>query len=149
MSKLKDTYIDLGSKPGDLDESMSYLAELASCSAIDVDNFVLGRDNYLGHVEEFANILGRYQLPDEGWFEKIGDPLWYSPLFDVFMEGDKDLVLVSEAALEMSLLRLELESVASGQNIGNERMKNMRSSLVELSRKYSLYADSSSRRLCA
>ena len=106
-----------------------YLRNLSSVAAVEIDDSILGRINGLSSVQGLTKILETYQLKDNF----LTEPHFpYMPLWRAMMNNsDKKINLISELALEMRLLRYELESM----NVKN--LKGLRSFLVDFSRELS------------
>jgi hypothetical protein len=134
MSKLRDLYIDVGNDPERFESSTWYLAELSLRSATEIDNYLLEKDPGFGHTEELIGILERYQLKDtDNWRTERLFP--YTALRRVMKRGsEKELRYYSELALEMRLLRSELEGVPGADR---EKLEGLRSLLLEMSRGFS------------
>ena len=65
MTELKDFYVEkIGHDSARIENSLWYLSELALRGAIEIDDYLLGRTHDFGHVQELAEILGKYQLRD-------------------------------------------------------------------------------------
>src|SRR3989338_4107524 len=134
MSKLKDFYVEkIGHDYDRIENSLWYLSELSLHGAIEIDNYVLGRNHDFSHVQELAGILEKYQLKDtdnaltEPHFPYL--PLWRA----VRKNSDKDIRWMSELALEMRLLRSELGDVPAN----SKRLEELRSLLCDFSREFS------------
>jgi len=134
MSELKDFYVEkIGHDYDRIENSLWYLSELALHGAIEIDNYLLGRNHDFSHVRELAGILEKYQLKDTDTF--LTEPYFpYSPLWKaVRKNSDKDIRSISEFALEMRLLRSELENVPAN----SKRLKELCSLFCDFSREFS------------
>ena len=134
MSELRDFYVEkIGHNYDRIENSLWYLSELALRGAIEVDNYLIGRNHDFSHVQEFAGILEKYQLQDtdtvltEPHFPYL--PLWRA----VRKNSDKEIRHYSELALEMRLLRYELKDVPAN----SKRLEELRSLLCNFSREFS------------
>lgn len=134
MSELKEFYVKkIGHDYNGIKNSLWYLSKLALRGAIEIDNFLLGRNHDFSHVQEFAEILEEYQLKDTD--TAINEPNFpYLPLWmAVRKNSDKDIRKMQELALEMRLLRFELEDVPAN----SKKLKEFRSFLNDLSIEFS------------
>ena len=113
--------------------SCGYLSKLALSAAIEVDNYLLGRNHDFSSVHELAGILGKYQLQDTD--TALTEPHFpYLPLWRAVRENSvKNIRYNSELALEMRLLRLELEDIPTN----TQKSKELRSLLCDISREFS------------
>jgi len=129
MSELKDFYVKIGHEPERLENSMWYLSQLALRAATEIDNYLLGRNQDFSHLQELAGILGKYQLKDS--HHALTEPNFhYLPLWRAIRtNSDKDTRKYSELALEMRLLRSELEDIPDE----SKRLEEMRTFLCNLS----------------
>ena len=133
MSELKEFYVKkIGHDYNRIKNSPWYLSKLALQGAIEIDNFLLGRNHDFSHVQEFAGILEEYQLKDtDTAFNEPNFP--YLPLWmAVRKNSDKDIRKMPELALEMRLFRFELKDVPSN----SDKLKELRSFLSDLSREF-------------
>ena len=122
-------YAKCDSKPQWLENSLSYLRQLATYSAIDLDNFLLARNNDFSNVREIAEILEKRQVKDSDDFLT---PSFYGPLWRAIRQGsDKSIKTKAELALEMRLLRCELEDIP---NSSREKIETARDFLVDFSK---------------
>ena len=137
MRKLKDFYVELTGHEYDKIKNKSwYLSELALDSAIEVDNYKLGRSNDLSNFQELIEILKEYQLTDS--HNALTEPSFpYMPLFKFLRKGsDKDIRKYPEVALEMRLFRYKLEEVLADPKKDDEKLKETVSLLCELNREF-------------
>lgn len=129
MSELKDFDVGIGHEYDRIENSLWYLHELSLHGAIEIDNHLLGRNHDFNHVQELTEILGKYQLKDTDTVLTEPDfpylPLWRA----VRKNSDKDFSLISELALEMRLLRSELEDVPTNY----KRLEELSSLLSDFS----------------
>ncbi|MFH1401237.1 MAG: hypothetical protein ABIH41_07010 [Nanoarchaeota archaeon] len=105
------------------------VSELALDAAIEIDRHILGRTTTFQHTQELSRTLGDYQLRDD-------DTALTTPHFDylalrrTFIKGsEKRIDQFSDLALEMRLLRAELDSAPHVRN-----PEDLRSYLCDLSR---------------
>lgn len=107
---------------------MDYLkfAELTNHAAIEIDAYLLGRSRSFEDVEEFSRLLRENTLKTR--FDFIGE-FPHIALCRVMQES-KGMVRVEEYALEMTLLRYELEMV---RELPEERLVNLRGFLTRAS----------------
>lgn len=134
MSELRDFYVEkMRYSPERLDNSLWYLSELASRGAIEIDNYLLGRNHDFSHVQEWAEILGNYQLKDTD--TALTEPNFpYLPFWRaVRKNSEKDIKQYSELALEIRLLKSELGDVPANSKI----LEELRSLMVDFSREFS------------
>jgi hypothetical protein len=133
MSELRDRYLGLGHDPDYLDCSGWYLSELAINSAIEIDDSIIGKGTGFSHVMEFKGILDRYQLrdSDDAVSKPPGFP--YLAFFNVLKKG-KDIGQMSEVAVEMRLLRYELDCI---EEMDRDGLEGMRSLFLDLSKEIS------------
>ncbi len=128
-----------------MESSLGYLSLLALDGAIEIDNYLLGRNSDFSHVHEFAEILEKYQLKDtdtalsEPYFPYLS--LWRS----MRKNSDKMVQFHSELALEMRLLRSELENIPANP----QKLKELRSLLCDLSREFSYEQNNADYKLVA
>jgi len=65
MSELKDFYVkEMGYDYGRIENSLWYLSELSVRGAVEIDNYILGRNHNFEHVQELTSILEKYPLKD-------------------------------------------------------------------------------------
>jgi len=128
------------------ENSLRYLSDLAREGAFEVGDYLLGRNQDFNHVQKLAGILGKYQLKDTDNFV-TGPDFPYIPLWRVIRKNsDKDIRNYSQVALEMRLLRFELEDIPTKSN----NLEELGSFLYDLSREFSIQAmHDYSRRLIA
>jgi len=133
MSELKDFYVEkIGHDYNRIENSLWYLSELTLHGATEVDNYILGRNHNFSHVQELAVILRKYQLKDTDT-ALTGPHFPYLPLWRAIRKNsDKDIRRMSELALEMKLLRSELEDIP----VNSKRLEELRSLLCDLSREF-------------
>lgn len=132
MSELKDFYTGkMGHDYSGIENSCWYLSELALNGALEVDNYVLGRGEGFAHVQELTEILGKYQLKDTD--TSLTEPNFpYMPLWRaVRKNSDKEIRWMSELALEMRLLRSELEEIPT-----SKKLEELRDVLNDFSREF-------------
>ncbi len=134
MSELKDFNVKkIGHDYDRIENSLWYLSELTLRGAIEIDNYLLGRNHDFDHVQELTGILQKYQLKDtdtiltEPHFPYL--PLWRA----VRKNSDKNISRIPDLALEMRLLRSELEDVP----VSSKRLEELRSLLCDFSREFS------------
>ena len=100
-------------------------------AAVEIDDCILGRTNDFNSVQKLIKILETSQLKDND-LSFYGSNFPYIPLWKAMNNNsDKEINLISGLALEMRLLRYELESM----NVKN--LKGLRSFLVDFSRELS------------
>ncbi|MFA4887910.1 MAG: hypothetical protein WC595_06890 [Candidatus Nanoarchaeia archaeon] len=122
-----------------VETSPEYLREIASGAALEVDNYSLGREDNLAHVEEVGRILERHQLTGETIPLGAGFP--YLPLVKALTaDSKKEMKKVAEVGLEMRLFRAELAQVRS-----SEHLPELRAALVALSKEMRFEANRYSR----
>lgn len=97
--------------------------------AIDVDNYILGRNSNLDGAKFISELLKKYQLDDTkrvpmGHFADLYVPLWNAAR----KNSGKEINTSSELALEMRLLRSELDNIYS-----SKRLEELRDFLVYFS----------------
>src|SRR3989338_4231329 len=134
MTELKDFYVGkIGQDSDEIKKTPRYLSLLALDGAIEIDNYLLKRNHDFGQVQELAGILEKYQLKDID--TALTEPnfpyltLWRA----VIKNSDKNIRHISELALEMRLLRSELEVVPAN----SKRLEELRSLLCNFSRECS------------
>ena len=128
MSELKKFYVkEVGHEYDRIESSSWYLAELALHGAIEIDNHILGRNHDFCHIQELAEILGKYQLKDTD--TALTEPNFpYLPFWRAFRKNsEKDIRWLSELALEMRLLRPELNDISNSKRL--EELRNLLCSL--------------------
>ena len=115
----------------------SYLVMKLAEAAIDLDNYYAGRNSNLNTAEdtvkELTNMLQKYQLKDTDNCS-INDFIdFYEPLSKAIRKNsDKEIKNISELALEMRLLRSELENIKPNQ----KRSEDLVSFLCDLSSEF-------------
>lgn len=118
--------------PESLEKTSFYLRELASRSAIEVDNFSLRGKKEFSHTNELGEILGKYQLKDS---DKYINNFPYMPLWKAIIKNsEKEIREISELALEMRLLRYELNEIP---NLPKKRLEELTHFLCDLSKEFS------------
>jgi hypothetical protein len=121
MSDLQDLYVkSVGHQFERIENKSWYLSELAIRSAIEVDNYLLGRNRDFSHLQELSGILAKYQLRDSD--TSLTEPDFpYLPFWEALRSNSpKTIHWISELALEMRLFRSELEdslAYVQGNNI--------------------------------
>jgi len=130
VSKIKQFYINLGHPADSLEEMPDYLADLALRGAAELNRYSLdGLGKGFDHLEDFKGLLVKYQLKDsDSVLTNSNFP--YTSLWRAMKKGGKDISTCSEVALEMRLLRAELEHVIEN----SERLSEMTDFLVSFSR---------------
>ena len=130
MRKLKDYVEKIGHDYSRIENSLWYLSELARLGAIEIDNYLRGRNHDFSHVKELAEILGKYQLKDTD--TALTKPFFPCSPFSraIRKNSDKDIKQYSELALEMRLLRFELGNVPAN----SKRLEELRSLLCDFSK---------------
>ena len=110
-----------------------YLAILAIKAAVEIKNYISGKDDYFSNVEEFSAVIKKYQ---KSCHPGTSDEFPYLPLKEA-MEIDSDGKIYDnhELSLEMNLLYLELKNVG---RLPEERLQNLRNFLVQASVQYCL-----------
>ena len=134
MGELKDFYVkEMGDDYGRIENSLWYLSELSVRGAVEIDNYILGRNHNFEHVQELTSILEKYPLKDS-------DTALTAPHFPylpvtraVQKDSDKKIKYFSELALEIKLLRSELEDVPTN----SKKLEEFRSLLCDFSREFS------------
>ena len=134
MSSLKERYVEkIGYDYERIKTEPWYLAQLALEGALEIDFYLLGKNNDFSHVQELADILREYQLKDSDnaltcpYFPYL--PIWRAMKKD----SDKNIGKYSGLALEMRLLNAELNDIPFKAN----RIKELSSFLCDLSREFS------------
>ena len=133
MNIIRELFIKQGRNPDRLDNELDYLGEIALVSAEEIDSYRIGDENRFAgfdHTKELVNILKKYQLTDtSGFEERYRFP--YIPIRRCMIgNSNKKLAKYPELALEMRLLRSELEHITSSSE---ERQLEITSFLFELS----------------
>lgn len=130
MSSLKDFKIKQGFDYDLLKTNRIYISQLAVDGALEIDNYLRQQDTNFGNVKELAEILGEYQL-------KVTDDAITGPNFPyltlwraVNQGSNKTLVNLEDLAMEMQLLRSELNDIPANPR----RLEDMRDWLVNMSR---------------
>jgi len=134
MGELKDFCVKKINHDYDrIENSLWYLSKLFLWGAIEIDNYLLGRNYDFNHVRELAGILEKYQLKDTD--TALTEPNFpYLPLWRaVRRNSDKDIRWMSELALEMRLLRSELGDVPAN----SKKLEELHSLLCDFSREFS------------
>jgi hypothetical protein len=134
MSELRNFHVEeMGQKYDRIENSLWYLSELALRGATEIDNYLIERDNDFSHVQELAEILRKYEL-------KNTDTFFTAPRFPytsfwkvIKKDSNKEIRTLPELALEMKLLRSELETVPKN----SERLKEIISFLCDCSQEFS------------
>lgn len=133
MSELKKFYIGMGHTYDMLEHSLWYLSQLTLRGATEIDNFMLNKGKEFDHVQEFAGILERHQLRENhllsSQFQFLYPCMWSVMRYS----SDKELRFVPELALEMRLLRSELQDVAKLQP---KKLAELRSLLLDFSEEF-------------
>ena len=138
MSELRDFYVDkIGHEPQKLEVSSWYLSELSLHAALEIDNYLIGRNRDFSHTRELTQILGMYRLYDTDTALTVSS-FPYLPLWRVVKQNsEKEIKQYSELALEMKLLQSELHDVPTN----SPQLPTLRSFLVDLSREFSRAQD--------
>jgi hypothetical protein len=134
MIKLKDFYTKkCGYDYNQIENSPLYLSELADMGVIEIDSYLFNnKNNDFSNVQELAGILKKSQLKDTD-NDYASSVFPYHPFWKAIKKNsDKDIKHFSELALEMRLLRSELNDIPSNP----EKLKELRSALNELSREF-------------
>lgn len=135
MSELKEFYVKkMGHDYTRIENASWYLAELSLRAAVDIDNHLTKKASDFSNVQELAEILKKYQLKDtDGPLAMFCFP--YLPFWRAVKKGsEKELRWVSELALEMRLLRYEIDDIP----INYEMLEELRSLLCNLSKEFSV-----------
>ena len=102
-------------------------------AAIDLDRYIRRADHDLGNIKEIANLLEKYQLKDADKSFTRNFTSFYEPLWNAMKKDScKELRYVSEIALEMRLLRSELENIPNN----HKRLEELSSFLCCLSSEF-------------
>ena len=129
MSELRDTYTKLGYRIEQIENRPRYLSELALYASEEIDNHVSQGKTEFDHVRELAEILTKYQLRTDNFVKAPDFP--YMQLWRAMKDGDvKGVYEVSDLALEMNLLRLDLKNLPSDEG----RLRALGFFLCDLSR---------------
>lgn len=130
MSKLKDFYVKKqGCEYDRIETSLRYLSQLAGYGAREVNDYLLGKNQSFEHVQELAGILEKYQLKDTDTILTLSQ-FPYPYIWDaVRKKSDKELRWISELALEMRLLRYELNDIPNN----SQKLKELCSLLCDIS----------------
>jgi hypothetical protein len=130
MSELKDLYTKtIKHDYNEIKHSPWYLAALTIRGAIEIDNHILRRNNDFSHIQELAKILEEYQLqdtdkaPTETHFPYL--TFWKATQ----RKSDKKIKNHSELALEIRLLKSELEDIPTNP----KRLEKLSSFLCDFS----------------
>lgn len=117
-----------------LGKSRSELAFIVSASAVEIDNYSRGNTESFDYTSKLKGIFEIYQLKDDA---SVTDFLVhphshfpYSSLLESFNKI-KAMRHASEVALEMKLLRQELENIPG---LSQERLKDLSSFLCDYSK---------------
>ncbi len=124
MSRLKDYYIKIGADIERLENDPWYLAELTLEGATEINNYLIGKKTNFEHIKEFTEILEKYQLRNND----IHSPEFpYMALYWATKKDDssKKIKKVTEIALEMGLLRLELKNLPTENKKLEDLIKNL------------------------
>ncbi len=131
MNGLKDSYIAHGLDPSILEHDTWYLSRLSQDAAIEVEMYRLGKNDDFSNTRELLRILEKYQLKDTDTF-RTSPHFPYLALWDALRKkSEKELRHISDLALEMRLLRNELEDINNPKKIEQNR-----AILVDLSREF-------------
>ena len=110
------------------------LADLTSECAIEVDRYVQGLDYNSKPLDRFRQVLSDLQLKDTDNFMTVNDTGFYLALYEAAKkDSNKELKRFSDLALEMRLLRIELDCATETR----EKGELARSILVNLSKEFS------------
>lgn len=110
------------------------LASLTSECAIEMDRYVQGRDYNPVPLQRFNQTLSDLQLRDTDDFMTSNNVDFHMAIYEVVRRGsNKPLQRWSDLALEMKLLRMELETATESK----EKGAWARSMLVNLSGEFS------------
>ena len=131
----KDFYVTkIGHDYNRIKNSVWYLSELSITSAIELDNYIIGRNKNFEHLAELSTIFEEYKLKDTD--NALTEPLFpFMPLMRAIEKiSQKKIKYYSELALNFNLLNLELKNVPRNFNMLGE----LRSFLCDFSRELSL-----------
>ena len=109
------------------------IACIAAFGAVEIDNYLNGKDTRFENVQRLAGILREY--PVEECFS-------YTPFLEAFgNKAGREMKTIPEVALEVKLFVMELECIPEDP----ERLKELRSALCDISRGFLREAKSSYR----
>src|SRR3989344_4333493 len=134
MSRLKDFYVnEMKHDYNRIQNSVWYLSELSLRSAIEIDNYIIGKDKNFEETKELAEIFEKYKLKDTD--NVLTEPIFpFSSLIkSMIKSSQKEIGNYSELALNINLLNLELKNVPTNFNM----LKELRSFLCDFSRELS------------
>ena len=104
------------------------IPSLADKCITQIDNYFLGKSHFV-NFQELTNILKKYQLKDSDKISARPNFPYGALLKSVVIYSEKRLTKLSELALEMRLLRAELEYTTTDK----EKLKDIRKILSDIS----------------
>lgn len=114
-------------------EETTNIERLSLDSAIEIDNYLLGRNLAFLRTKELAGVLDRHQLSDNTVMLFSSFP-YQALIRAIDVNSEKRLQSISDLVLEMKLLTYELRDVPYSHQ---ERLEELRSFLVKFSRECS------------
>ncbi len=109
---------------------------------VEIDNYLLGKTNSFESVQEFRDVLVKYQLKDSD--DALSMPNFpYVGLHRAMHCDEKPIRKIDELALEMRLLRMELRNV---EELNQERLETLRDFFIGASKEF-MYTDDEDRLL--
>jgi len=119
-------------------ENYRDLAQQSVDCALEIDDYLLGRSKGFQRTKEFSELLKNYQLKDTDNALTIQDDNFYLSLWKAMKkDSQKELRKFPELALEMRLLRAELDNI---ENSGKNKLEELRSLFCDLSQESLHYA---------
>ena len=95
------------------------LADLTSLCAIEMDRYVQGLDYDSKSLDKFKQTLSDLQLKDTDNFMTVNNEEFYLAIYKVAKkDSDKELRRGPDLALEMRLLRMELDGATDNKERG-------------------------------
>lgn len=111
-----------------IETALSYLTDLVSFAETEVDNYLLKKSSDFAKTRELGRILEEFQLRDDT--TSLSSVFPYIPFWRaVRKNSDKGVIYTCELALEMRLLRYELDNVPFDDT---KRLEQLRSVLYDL-----------------
>ena len=131
MKSIKKLYLDQELDIKFLDNNFVYLNRLLSRAIVELDNHRVGRNDDFINFNDFLDFLKRTQLKDSDNILNTPDPhysLWYAMQKD----SPKNLGDYSKSALEMRLMRMELDQAFESE----EKLCHARNLLLKIGEEY-------------
>ena len=100
-------------------------------AAADVDNYLLGRQQHLPSVKRIQDILEKEKLTDQS-NGITADMEFYLPLWKT-IRSEVPMKTIADLAVQMRLFEMEL---AGAHQASEEKLKQLRSFLVDASKAY-------------